>query len=71
MTPLALVNCYIGSTFRSMEEVWSDSSSHTTGYFVFVGQVSNISLNKFFLIFPVFLKDIKMKLLIDIKKGCA
>lgn len=43
MTPLALVNCYVGSTFRSMEEVWSDSSSHATGYLVFIGQVSDIS----------------------------
>lgn len=39
MTPLALVNCYVGSTFRSMEEVWSDSSSHATGYLVFIGQL--------------------------------
>eukprot|EP00106_Octopus_bimaculoides_P010861 XP_014778303.1 PREDICTED: transmembrane protein 64-like [Octopus bimaculoides] len=38
MMPLALVNCYVGSTFRSMEEVWNNSSSHVTGYLVFIGQ---------------------------------
>ncbi|GAB1598031.1 transmembrane protein 64-like [Argonauta hians] len=39
MMPLALVNCYVGSTFRSMEEVWNNSSSHITGYLVFCGQL--------------------------------
>ncbi|CAI9715919.1 Hypothetical predicted protein [Octopus vulgaris] len=39
MMPLALVNCYVGSTFRSMEEVWNNSSSHVTGYLVFIGQL--------------------------------
>lgn len=39
MTPLTLVNCYVGSTFRSMEEVWTDNSSHVTGYFIFIAQL--------------------------------
>lgn len=37
--PTAILNCYMGSTLRSMEDVLSDESSATTGYLVFAVQI--------------------------------
>ncbi|CAC5357415.1 Transmembrane protein 64 [Mytilus coruscus] len=37
--PTAVLNCYMGSTLRSMEDVLSDGSSATTGYIIFAIQI--------------------------------
>ena len=37
--PTAILNCYMGSTLRSMEDVLSDGSNATTGYIIFAIQV--------------------------------
>lgn len=40
LSPTAVLNCYMGSTLRSMEDVLSDGSSATTGYIIFAIQVN-------------------------------
>lgn len=37
--PTAILNCYMGSTLRSIEDVLSDESNATTGYIIFAIQI--------------------------------
>ncbi|XP_071116554.1 transmembrane protein 64-like [Haliotis cracherodii] len=39
LLPMAVLNCYLGSTLRSMEDVLGDGSNKTTGYFIFAAQL--------------------------------
>lgn len=48
--PAQLINIYLGSSLRSMQDVLEDRSTATTGYIVFAFQVSTNYLNKSFLI---------------------
>ena len=55
LAPTAILNCYMGSTLRSMEDVLSDESSATTGYIVFAVQVfcKNYLLNMYVVKFNI------------------
>jgi hypothetical protein len=39
--PTQVINCYLGSTLRSMEDVLTDDSTASTGYLVFAVQVGH------------------------------
>ncbi|KAK3600579.1 hypothetical protein CHS0354_020973 [Potamilus streckersoni] len=39
LLPFTFLNCYIGSTLRSMEDVLTDESNQTTGYIIFIVQI--------------------------------
>ncbi|KAK6185303.1 hypothetical protein SNE40_007566 [Patella caerulea] len=39
LMPMAILNCYMGSTLRSMDDVLSDESNKTTAYMIFGAQI--------------------------------
>ncbi|OWF49885.1 transmembrane protein 64-like [Mizuhopecten yessoensis] len=39
LVPTSILNCYMGTTVRSMEDVLSDDSNKTTGYIIFIVQI--------------------------------
>ncbi|PVD21483.1 hypothetical protein C0Q70_19656 [Pomacea canaliculata] len=38
LAPMAALNCYMGSTLRTMEDIMTDQTNQWTGYFIFIGQ---------------------------------
>lgn len=40
MLPTAILNCYMGTTLRSMNDILTDETNQTTGWIVLVVQVS-------------------------------
>ncbi|XP_005100795.1 transmembrane protein 64 [Aplysia californica] len=39
LVPMTLLNCYMGSTLRTMEDLMTDDSNRMTGFFIFGGQI--------------------------------
>ncbi|XP_013381431.1 transmembrane protein 64 [Lingula anatina] len=50
LLPTQILNAYIGSTLRSMEDVLSDDSNQTTGWIVFITQLVFTVLLMFFVV---------------------
>ncbi|KAH9515700.1 Transmembrane protein 64 [Bulinus truncatus] len=39
LVPMSVLNCYMGSTLRNMQDLMSDDSNRLTGFFIFGGQI--------------------------------
>ncbi|XP_059162464.1 transmembrane protein 64-like isoform X2 [Physella acuta] len=39
LVPMTVLNCYLGSTLRTMQDLMSDDSNRFTGFFIFGGQL--------------------------------
>ena len=44
LVPMTLLNCYMGSTLRTMEDLMTDETNRLTGFFIFGGQVSDLDI---------------------------
>ena len=58
MVPMTLLNCYMGSTLHTMEDLMTDDTNRFTGFFIFGGQVSTLE-NTIYSLFNV--ADCKIK----------
>lgn len=47
LLPTTVLNCYMGSTLRTMSDVLTDQSNQTTGYLILSVQVSSLKKKKY------------------------